>query len=91
MPHHTIETLFARSLARHFKMFARVSASANYLVFYTGNESKPGTWLEAGRTMIDMSPGYCAVSRNAVESIIDAGRDPENHNSATSLMKAWRG
>jgi len=40
-------------------------------VFYTGNEAEPGTWLEAGSTLIDTSHGGAAfVSRHAVGQII---------------------
>jgi hypothetical protein len=54
-------------------MFCRVSADYNRLVFYTGNEAEPGTWLEAGSTLIDTSHGGAAfVSRHAVERITGA-------------------
>lgn len=67
---HMIETNRARAYARQSGMFCRVSAEQTRLVFYTGNEADPGTWLEAGSTMIDTSHGGAAfVSRNAVELI----------------------
>jgi hypothetical protein len=68
---HMIETNRARAYARQSNMFCRISAGGNRLVFYTGNEAEPGTWLEAGSTMIDTSHGGAAfVSRNAVALII---------------------
>lgn len=67
---HMIETNRARAYARQSGMFCRASADQKRLVFYTGNEAEPGTWLEAGSTMIDTSHGGAAfVSRNAVELI----------------------
>lgn len=67
---HMIETNLARQIARKANMFARLSAGEAHLVFYTGDESAPGTWLEAGRTMIDRTRGGCLmVARNAVELI----------------------
>ena len=67
-----IETNRARAYARLSGMFCRVSAiSGHRLVFYTGNEADPGSWLEAGSTMIDFSHGGAAyVSRHAVGLII---------------------
>lgn len=67
---HMIETNRARAYARLSNMFCRVSADRNRLVFYTGDEAQPGTWLEAGSTLIDTSRGGAAfVSRHAVELI----------------------
>jgi hypothetical protein len=64
---HMIETNRARAYARQSDMFCRISAAGNRLVFYTGDETAPGTWLEAGSTMIDTSRGGALfVSRNAV-------------------------
>lgn len=65
-----IFTNLARAKARRFGMFCRASADQTRLVFYTGNEAEPGSWLEAGSTMIDTSHGDAAVSNNAVELII---------------------
>ena len=68
---HIIETNRARAYARQSGMFCRASADQKRLVFYTGNEAEPGTWLEAGSTMIDTSHGGAAyVSRHAVGLII---------------------
>lgn len=68
-----IETNRARAYARQSGMFCRVGAGrygGSRLVFYTGNEAEPGTWLEAGSTLIDTSHGGAAfVSRHAVELI----------------------
>jgi hypothetical protein len=74
---HMIETNRARAYARQSGMFCRISAiDGHRLVFYTGNEADPGSWLEAGSTMIDFSHGGAAfVSRNAVE-LITAGKQP---------------
>ena len=72
---HMIVTNLARALARRSGMFCRCSSDQFRLVFYTGNEAEPGTWLEAGSTLIDFSHGGAAfVSRNAVE-LITAGKD----------------
>jgi hypothetical protein len=67
-----IETNRARAYARQSGMFCRVSAIGGHrLVFYTGNEADPGSWLEAGSTMIDFSHGGAAyVSRHAVGLIL---------------------
>jgi len=59
----------AETLARRANMFCRLSANGRRLVFYTGTESEPGTWLEAGSTLIDIRDGLTMVSRNAVELI----------------------
>jgi hypothetical protein len=68
---HMIETNRARAYARQSQMFCRVNASRDRLVFYTGNEAEPGTWLEAGSTIIDTSHGGAAfVSRHAVGLIV---------------------
>lgn len=72
---HMIVTNLARALARRADMFARCNPDQTRLVFYTGNEAEPGTWLEAGSTLIDTSHGGAAyVSRNAVELIIGPGK-----------------
>lgn len=57
MPYHQIGVGPAASSAKRVGMFARVSADDKYLVYYTGNEDEPGTWLEAGRTMIGGNDG----------------------------------
>lgn len=67
-----IETNLARQLARKSHMFTRESADGRALVFYTGREAEPGTWLEAGRTLIDTRSGVAIVSRNAVNLITGA-------------------
>lgn len=64
-----IELGLATAIARKNDMFCRVSASGYRLVFYTGTESEPGTWMECGSTVIDGANGNVRVSRNAVESI----------------------
>lgn len=46
----TIESNAALELARTRGYFCRVSAGGRVLVFYTGKELEPGTWLEAGKT-----------------------------------------
>lgn len=68
---HMIETNRARAYARQSDMFCRINADQTRLVFYTGTEAEPGTWLEAGSTLIDTSHGGAAfVSRHAVGQII---------------------
>ena len=68
---HMIVTNLARALARQNGQFCRASADQKRLVFYTGNEAEPGTWLEAGSTLIDTSHGGAAyVARHAVELIL---------------------
>jgi hypothetical protein len=64
MPH-MLGVDIATTLARSRNYFARVTASGRRLVFYTGREDDPGTWLEAGSTLI--TDGQ--ISRNAFELI----------------------
>lgn len=72
---HMIETNRARAYARLAGMFCRCNPDKSRLVFYTGIEAEPGTWLEAGSTMIDTSHGGAAfVSRNAVNLIVGPSR-----------------
>lgn len=59
----------AASLAQRAGMFVRVSATGYRMIFYTGVEAEPGTWLEAGGTMINRDGPYPTVSRHAVELI----------------------
>lgn len=63
---HLIESHCAQALARHRGYFARVGGGGRVLVFYTGDELSPGTWLEAGRTGMTDN-GF--VSRHAFEFI----------------------
>lgn len=53
MPYHTMSVEIAITEATRLGMFCRRSAMGRRLVFYTGTEADPGSWLEAGSTMID--------------------------------------
>lgn len=68
---HMIETNLARSLARRKRLFAKIAASGRSLVFYSGEETDPATWLEAGRALIDERSGVALVSRHAVNLILE--------------------
>lgn len=63
--HHMLEATAANALANTRGYFARTSADGRKLVFYTGDESRAGTWLEAGSAMLTDG----AISRNAFDFI----------------------
>jgi len=66
-PHnHLIDSHAALELARTRGYFCRVGAGGRALVFYTGDEIKPGSWLEVGRTGMTDN-GF--ISRNAFDLI----------------------
>lgn len=59
--------------ARRVYIFTKVSASGGSLVYYTGTEAEPGTWMEVGRTMIGTDNGVRYVSRAAHKIITGEG------------------
>lgn len=63
---HLLDLHVANDLARQRGFFARAGSGGRALVFYTGDESSPGTWLEAGQTGMTDN-GF--ISRNAFELI----------------------
>lgn len=67
---HLLDSHAALELARQRGMFARVGSGGRALVFYTGDELQPGTWLEAGRTGMTDN-GF--ISRNAFDLITAPG------------------
>jgi len=66
----TVDSNTALELARTRNCFCRVGAGGRALVFYTGDELKPGTWLEIGKTGMTDN-GY--VSSGAVDRLIGVG------------------
>lgn len=67
MSRQQIEGHQAQELARENGCFARVGNGGLSLVFYTGDEYSPGTWLEIGKTGMTAA-GY--VDKNTVEMIV---------------------
>lgn len=66
-PHnHLLDSNVALELARQRGYFCRVGGGGRLLVFYTGDELQPSTWLEAGKTGMTDN-GF--ISRNAFELI----------------------
>lgn len=65
--HHLLDSHTALVMARQRGMFCRVSFGGRVLVFYTGDELQPGTWMEIGRTGMTDN-GF--ISRNAFDYIV---------------------
>lgn len=42
----------AQQFALKHSIIARVNSHGNVVLFYTGEESQPGTWMEIGRARI---------------------------------------
>lgn len=55
----------AQTFARERGCFCRVTMGGFGLAFYTGDELRPGTWMEIGRTGM-AGDDKASVSRNAV-------------------------
>jgi hypothetical protein len=69
---HLLDSNVALELARQRGCFCRVGGGGRVLVFYTGDELKPGTWLEIGRTGLTDN-GF--ISRHAFDRIVGHAHD----------------